>query len=582
MSAPSVQSIRRRVGDTSFERGERYAREGRIRDARIQGETLKARCCGSGDSDYRVEARLEGTKIVSGSCSCPVGDGGHCKHVAALLLTFREQPGDFAAALDIDRLLQQRSKGELIDMIRSLLEAEPDLEELIESAAGAVSGGDVSRAAVQRAIDVALAREGFGDDDDRRVATALKLQLRAAAQRLEARDYANAAAVAEGILASITSQYDSISDERGDVARAALQAAATLTKCFAATPDDDPHRSEMLRSMFELLRFDVHLGGIGVSEAIPETFARTTTADERQQLVAWMRESAGEESTEGFSNNWRRECWGAMIGDLAGSEMSVDEYLAHCREFGLTEALIAELLKRKRHAEARKAAMEVAEYRLPAIADLFVRHRRTADAEAIMTERAEGKQRCEASEWLVHYFESRDRWDDAIAWRKLWFQSQPGLEPYRELRRVAKKARRWPELRDELLEIIRGTGEPAIEVPVLLEEKRSDELLQLLDAWTQAQRRIPRSTLLQLAQALEQKHPERALEIYLQQAELAIQWRQRGSYTEACELLRKARDIYQATGRDAEWRSCVEGIAAENRRLRALQDELRRARLMPR
>lgn len=580
MAAPSVQSIRRRVGDTSFERGERYVRDGRIHDPRIQGETLKARCCGSGGSDYRVEVRLDGTKIVSGSCSCPVGEGGYCKHVAALLLTFREQPGSFAAVEDIGGLLQQRSKEELIDVIRSLLEAEPELQDLVESAAGAVSGGDVSRAAVQRAIDVALDSERFGDDD-RRVATTLKLQLRAAAERFESGDYANAAAVAEGMLASITTCYDSISDERGDVARAALQAAELLTKCFVAIPHDDPRRSEMLRSMFELLRFDVQLGGVGISEAIPETFARTTTADERRQLVGWMRESAGEESTAGISN-WRRECWGAMIGDLAGSEMSVDKYLAHCREFGLTEALIAELLKRKRHAEAREAAMEVAEYRLPAIANLFVKHRRSADAEAIMTARAEGKQRCEASEWLVHFLESRDRWDDAIAWRKMWFRSQPGLESYRELRRAARKARRWPELRDELLEIIRGTGDPAIEVPVLLEEKRSDELLQLLDAWTLAQRWIPRSTLLQLAQALEQKHPERALEIYLQQAELAIQWRQRGSYTEACELLRKARDIYQATGRDAEWRSCVEGIAAENRRLRALQDELRRARLMPR
>ena len=580
MSAPSVQSIRRRVGETSFERGERYVRDGRIHDARIQGETLKARCCGSGGSDYRVEVRLDGETIVSGSCSCPVGSGGYCKHVAALLLTFREQPGDFAAAPDIDRLLQQRSKGELIDVIRSLLEAEPDLEELVESAAGVVSGGDVSRAAVQRAIDVALASERFGDDD-RRVATTLKLQLRAAAERFESGDYANAAAVAEGMLASITTQYDSISDGRGDIARAALRAAEILTKCFVATPHDDPRRNEMLRSMFELLRFDVQLGGIGLSEAIPETFARATTADERQQVVAWMREAAGEESTERVSH-WRRECGGAMIGDLAAANMSVDEYLTHCREFGLTEALIAELLKRKRHAEAREAAMEVADYRLPAIADLFVRRRRAADAEAIMAARAAGQQRCEASEWLVRAFESRPRGDAASAWRKPRLQSQPGLEPYRELRRVAKKARQWPQLRDELLEIIRGTGDPAIEVPVLLEEKRSDELLQLLDAWTLAQRRIPRSTLLQLAQALEQKHPERALEIYLQQAELAIQWRQRGSYAEACELLRKARDIYQATGRDAEWRSCVEGIAAENRTLRALQDELRRARLMPR
>ncbi len=582
MAGPSVQSIRRHVGGQSFERGQRYVRAGHIHDARRQGDTLKARCCGSAGNDYRVEVQLDGSKIVAGHCTCPVGEGGFCKHVAALLLTWRNQPDEFTPVEDIGTVLQQRSKNELIDVIRSLLEAEPELEELVEAAAGTASGVEMSRAAVQRAIDTALERDGFGIDHDRNVATALKMQLSVAGQRLKSHDYANAAVVAEGILASITAHYEFISDERGTVARAASQAAETLTRCFASTPEDDARRESMLRSMFDLLRFDVEYGGIGVSDDIPETIARDASADERRQVVTWVREALGEEESAGGLSNWRRECWGALVADLAGPEMSTEEYLAHCREFGLTEALIAELLKRKRYDEAREAALEVAEYRLPAIADMLVKHRRAADAEAVMTARAEDAQRGEASEWLVGFYEGRERWDDAIAWRLKWFRKHPGLEPYRELRRVAKKAGAWPELREELLTMIRETGDPAVEIPVLLEEKRSDELLQLLDEWMRSKRRIPRSTLLDLARSFEQKHPERALEIYLQQAELAMQGRHRGSYAEACDLLRKARDVYQATGRDAEWRSCVEGIASENRKLRAFQDELRRAKLMPR
>jgi uncharacterized Zn finger protein len=225
--------------------------------------------------------------------------------------------------------------------------------------------------------------------------------------------------------------------------------------------------------------------------------------------------------------------------------------------------------------------MDVADYRLPAIADMLVKHRRTADAEAPMQARAAASHRGEASEWLVRHYEARQRWDDAVDWRIKWFHEHPGLEPYRELRRVAKKAGRWSDLKEELLAQIRAKGDPHVEIPILLEEKRCDELLQLLDEWRRSKQRIRRETLLDVARAVEKKHPERALEIYLQQAELAMQGRQRGSYAEACDLLRRARDIYKATGRDAEWRACVEGIASENRKLRAFQDELRRARLLP-
>ncbi len=54
--------------------------------------TLKALCQGSAASPYRVEVTFSQKGIASTNCSCPVGAGGYCKHVAALLLTWLHEP----------------------------------------------------------------------------------------------------------------------------------------------------------------------------------------------------------------------------------------------------------------------------------------------------------------------------------------------------------------------------------------------------------------------------------------------------------------------------------------------------------
>ena len=88
---------------------------------------------GADDHDYRIEVRLDGSKIIAGRCTCPVGDDGMCKHVAALLLNWREKPDDFQESPALETVLAGCSQSELIRLVRSLLDADPDLEEVLES-----------------------------------------------------------------------------------------------------------------------------------------------------------------------------------------------------------------------------------------------------------------------------------------------------------------------------------------------------------------------------------------------------------------------------------------------------------------
>lgn len=84
--------IQRWVGSASFQKGMPYFSRGAIYDTRLQGQTLKAHCRGSQAASYTLQATLSPAGIASTNCSCPVGAGGRCKHVAALLLTWVDAP----------------------------------------------------------------------------------------------------------------------------------------------------------------------------------------------------------------------------------------------------------------------------------------------------------------------------------------------------------------------------------------------------------------------------------------------------------------------------------------------------------
>ena len=65
----------------------------------------------------------------------PRGDGGHCKHAAALLLTWLHEPEFFIEVPELEQVLEERSKEDLISLIREMVTRHPDLEQLLELSA---------------------------------------------------------------------------------------------------------------------------------------------------------------------------------------------------------------------------------------------------------------------------------------------------------------------------------------------------------------------------------------------------------------------------------------------------------------
>ena len=75
-------SLLRRAGARSFDRGRRYAAEGRVHVVDEEGDAVSGEV--EGTREYEVRIWAEGDDLAA-ACDCPMGmDGAFCKHGVAL------------------------------------------------------------------------------------------------------------------------------------------------------------------------------------------------------------------------------------------------------------------------------------------------------------------------------------------------------------------------------------------------------------------------------------------------------------------------------------------------------------------
>jgi len=92
LSTLSDRGLRRLLGARTFLRGLDYEKRKVVEDVGLNDASARGRVKGSDPEPYEVTIRLGGEGITS-HCTCPAfaKTGQHCKHVAALLITVRNQ-----------------------------------------------------------------------------------------------------------------------------------------------------------------------------------------------------------------------------------------------------------------------------------------------------------------------------------------------------------------------------------------------------------------------------------------------------------------------------------------------------------
>ncbi len=580
----SQVAIRRWIGEESLRRGESYFRDGMIFNARRAGAQLKAECHGSRGNAYRVQATIADGAVAEARCSCPVGGGGHCKHVAALLLNWSSQPDDFRAVEETDTALEKRSKEELVALIRQMLLRVPELESLLEvplPTGKKKASQKVSAETYRRQASAAFRGSDYEWGAEEGIAEQVSATVAIGDGFLEQGEVENAATVYEAVASEVLGQYEEIQDESGALGGVVQDCVAGLGKCLEDQSTDTARREQILSALFEVYRFDVEFGGVGLGDDVPDLILKHANAAEKKQVVEWTRAALKKRAGDSWSDNYHRQVYGRFMLDLQADTLDDEAYLRLCRETNRLDDLVARLLELKRVDEAVKEASRAGDYELLSLAGIFAQHQQGEIAERLMTERAQTTKDSRIFEWLRERRKKKGDAAGALVWARKIFDGQPSLEEYREVKQLATPPGTWQTMRAEILADALKQKDFDLLTEIHLDDGEIDAALEMVE-------RAPEDTLfhyfsphlrLQVAAAAEENRPREALRLYLQAAEHIIRARNRNAYTEACQHLVRVRALYQKLGESAAWDAYLQKLKEETKAMRAFKEEMVKAKL---
>ena len=576
MPAVSDETISGWVGLRNLQLGRSYVENGSVFDQRLQGATLRARCQGSMPQPYRLRAVLADGRVEDADCSCPMGSGGRCKHVGALLLTSLEQPEAFRVMAGLDADLEQRSKGELVVLIKQMLQLQPDLESLLEMA---MPGSDGRHIPVNPEIYRRQVASAFrlGRNDwmaSGRIAVEIGVILDAADDFLVWADCANAAAVFRSVSRELLEHYDQMLDEDGRLADVMGRCVEGLEQCLALW-EDPAGRESLLRTLFDIYSVDLDWGGIGLGEGAPGVMLEQATVADKQAVAGWVRAAMGH--GVGKSDSFRREAHGRFLLELEKEQLDDASFLGICREARLLEELVDRLLTLGRLEEAVAEAETAEDHELLELADIFCQHDLVQRIEPLLARRVETNGNHRLMERLKEHHLEQGKLPEALDLAKRLLERRPGLSGYAEVRELSRQLSVWEEFRTQLLGQWTTAGEYGLLTDVYLEEGEIDLALRAVNRAPAGLHDGHRMT--RVAEAASETRPQAALDIYRREAEGLIAGRSRENYRRACAHLTRIRELYRNLSEEPGWLAYVGELKERHRRLPALREELNNAGL---
>jgi uncharacterized Zn finger protein len=314
-------------------------------------------------------------------------------------------------------------------------------------------------------------------------------------------------------------------------------------------------------------------------------------ADRLMGRLKHLQPSKGEDS---FSRDYHRDRltnWIIHTLEQAGRH---EEAISLCKEEALItgsyDRLVDALKKAKRFDEAEEwihRGIKATQKKLPGVA------KQLRDALREMRE--------EEGEWLK-----------VAAFRVEEYLEGPSMEVFKQLKKVAERAKVWPTVRKAVLLYLESGKLPQTEpswplpetgvggtdrikeqfplvedlIDVAIAEKRPEEVLQWYDyrkskkqpswEWNHYQEN-------EIAEAVASRYPDRALAIWKNVAEREIARTQPKAYETAAGYLRKARELLRRLKREEEWRTYLSSLRQTNikkKKLLEILDHLESPRII--
>lgn len=571
--------IRRLAGEQAYRRGADYFTHGHVQSVEERGATVRSAVRGS--DDYMVTLTAE-DGVLNYSCDCPIGsDGEFCKHCVAAGLAWLNQANKTAKAPgrgkakaltldDVETILRAEGQETVIRMLLDWAKDDERLHDRLILYAARRSAPNGGADAVRRTFEKAVRVRGYLSYREAGAwARGVDDAIDSIEQMLNDGHPAAAVELCESALQALSTSIESVDDSDGhfSMLRDRLQE-LHYRACDEARPDPVDLAERLfqweLRSDFDVFygaveRYAQFLGaeGMKVYRSLAETeWAKVPVQTGKQTRTEWgqhFRITHIMESLAKASGDIE-ELVGVMGRDLSSAYRYVR---------------IAEVY---RDAHQDDKALAWAEKGLQAF-----------------PERADSRLR----EFAAQEYHRRGRHGDAM--KLIWseFSERLYLETYKTLEKHAKTAGAWPEWRERALaeirvriaslrEKVRGRSAPrwaegetdnSTLVEIFLHEGNPEE------AWREAETGGCSDRLwLQLAEAVEEKHPEEAAPVYLRLAEAAVTEARKSRYEEPVRLLVQAAELMRRMDRSQEFIQHLEALRVKHKIKRNLIKEIEQKR----
>lgn len=558
------EDIERLATEQSFDRGWDYYQNGAIINPVRQENTLRADCEGSRYEPYHVRVTLGEKGVIKTGCSCPYDQGGVCKHIIALLLSWINKPETFEVVPLMKELLAEYTKDDLIELIQKMLEQEPGLMRLVELSAPHVRHTPVDTRTYRRQISYAL-RDGDPED----VAEGLRIVREAADKFLDGEYWMNAGTIYHLTLSETVSRYEELYDEDGDIAIVLDECATNLGRCLEVGQPDADTRRQWLESLLEAELEDIKIGGIDLAPNAIDAVLNHATDEEWK----WIEQKIRQEMTG--CSRWGKEALIRILSsrlEMSGQEEEVDSLIL---EDGTPQQRAFLLVERG----DIDGAVEIAQQHFTDLPGLVLRFadalvEANAGSTAVAFVESVSSDQYHHCDWLARYYQEHGDAKTALKFQARNFQRKPSLQNFHSLRETAQELGNWDEMRKEILSQLEKIKRTDLLIDIALEEKdvaRALELLSQFSGWgiQNYQHKV--------AQAAEAEHPPEAIRIYQELVTSAISGRNRNTYKQAAQYMKNIRDICRSLDADEEWQAYISGLREEHKRLRALQDEMDKA-----
>ncbi|MFB9995143.1 SWIM zinc finger domain-containing protein [Deinococcus oregonensis] len=475
-------------GQTSWNRGLEYRRG--LTGLTVQlvaassgtatGDPTAVRIAGAahGQERYDVWATLQAYTVTGARCSCPVGGGGRCKHVGALLARATEDAAAFVSLPALREVLSAFDQAALTDLVVLLVGAEPHLLSLVLARSVRPPEGQPAAAdlgAARQAIEAAFqvierTFDPYEDQetgpDDRAIWEAMHAadRLLSHADSLSPAGAAWALGVYIAVLDGVEETYSSMDLDWGldEVQAHALSAVQQLV---IGTHLGDHARADAIESVYSEIASG--RGNLEDTEQLHRFVAALETG-ERQGLLTLLKDLMTNAAHEMYRSRYAR----ALAGLTANDEGNDQEREALLRAGGDAAALIDFLFRRGREGAVRDAALRT---HLPGLAPTFAAHDQLPLLEELMHGNLEASG---VKEWLFERYVETGRRTEAHALALAAAHGRPSARWLTALKSVSAD---WMSERAALIARLRGTGQhTSVLMAFLLSEGLIQDAVQLV------------------------------------------------------------------------------------------------------